>query len=364
MGGIVFVHRLLVGRMMPMVELRGHHDVAQPPQVHPDIGMDDHRLHADEQHVGENRILRESQKKNGNQHQGPGRQRLQEMQARSRQPVHRIRRMMDGMHPPQRRHLMHRPMRHIFHQISRQNHQHEPHHPRQRQDVRLHPWVHRPGEIILREMGGHHHEHANRQMVDPEITEIELPPLPQRRLMGAHARKHRLQQREHGPREEQVEHHPVEAQINLRLLEIGRGYIGPAEQHGEEKGGEAQGRPPARPPQSDRQNAQPGAGDHRDRQHQPQQFHVVMRAQRRGCQEGRETQAQDGGDAEQADGGAKEAADPALAHFRSGNRVWVRVGHALCSVADFGSTAAAGGSPRFSARGQKGYCVCGPTGRL
>ena len=64
-GGVVFVQRLGVRRVVPVVELRRDDEVAEPANVHLDVGMNQHRLHADENQISENRVLRKPNRKIG-----------------------------------------------------------------------------------------------------------------------------------------------------------------------------------------------------------------------------------------------------------------------------------------------------------
>src|SRR5882757_4174153 len=65
--------------------------------------------------------------------------------------------------------------------------------------------VHGPSEGVVREMGRHDQEHADRQVIDSEISKVQPPTFPQRRLFGADSREDPFQQNPSRASEEQVE---------------------------------------------------------------------------------------------------------------------------------------------------------------
>src|SRR3954447_26100144 len=84
-----------------------------------------------------------------------------------------------------------------------------------------------------------HQEDADQEVVDAEIGEIELPAGAERPLLRPHPWEDPLEQYECCAGEEEIEHQPVEAEIDARLEKIRRRHVGPSQQRGEEKRAEA-----------------------------------------------------------------------------------------------------------------------------
>ena len=100
MGGVVGVQRFFVLAVVPVVKVGGDDDVAQRPETHVDVAMVKHSLKTDDDDVGINHFFAEPQNKDAAQNGGAGDQHFDDMQARTRHPVHVFGAVVHGVQTP------------------------------------------------------------------------------------------------------------------------------------------------------------------------------------------------------------------------------------------------------------------------
>ena len=181
--GEVLVHRLRLRRVVPVVELRRGQQPAQRPELEPHVGVDEGRLDADERHVGEQRPLREPEDVDRDVGQAARHRHVHQVQPRAGQPVHRLRRVVDGVEAPERGHAVERAVDPVLGEVGEDEDRGELDRRGQRRDLGRHRGRARPVEQHHRRLQGQQRDHLDEQRADEEVREVGPPVAAEDRLL-------------------------------------------------------------------------------------------------------------------------------------------------------------------------------------
>ena len=97
MRGVVAIQRRLILAVMPVMEVWCDDDVAQRAEANADVGMVEHGLKADDQDVGVDHLLGETEHVNWGENQRARDQKLDDVLPRTGEPVHAFRAVMHSV---------------------------------------------------------------------------------------------------------------------------------------------------------------------------------------------------------------------------------------------------------------------------
>lgn len=208
--------------MMPVVVLRRHKDVFQKAEIDVGVGMNQHRLKGDEDHVNDHDVSGEARDEDGNKTKGSGHKDVNEMQPRGRQPVQRFDRMMDGMEPPQHAMVMKKSVHRVLRQICEKQGAEELQNERPGRNTVLQRCQIQPAKQCRRRGDGSQRDDLDEKMADTEIHQIRLPFRPQDDLLLSFGKN--LFERDEDQRQNQkIQDGPVQSDIKqtgVKLLDL------------------------------------------------------------------------------------------------------------------------------------------------
>src|ERR1043166_3544593 len=137
----ILVHRFPLRAVMPMMKRGRRQYRTQPPELPPDVCVNERRLNHHPRHIREHRALGESQNVDRDITDRARHHRIHQMQPRSGEPIHHLHRMMNRVKAPQKRDHVKRAMHPILRQIRKHKDQEKLRDERQRRDVRRHPSI-------------------------------------------------------------------------------------------------------------------------------------------------------------------------------------------------------------------------------
>ena len=115
--GEVRVDGLRRRAVMPVMKARHHQHAFQPAAPESHVRVNEHRVKRDEHEIGIDRRRREAQQDYGNEREDTGDDDVDQVKARSGDPVERDARVMDRVEPPERGHRVKEPMRRVFAEV-------------------------------------------------------------------------------------------------------------------------------------------------------------------------------------------------------------------------------------------------------
>ena len=298
--------------VVPVMESRHHEHPLQPAAPKPDVRVDEHRVKRHKYEIGVHGRRREAQQHYWNQSEPSGDDDVDQVEARSGNPVERDARVMDRVKPPERGHRVKEPMRRVLAEVGDDHHLDK----LQRQRLRLDGLM-QPGAAGRRRDHGCRHHRQQRRDLDQQVADEEMQrvggPAGAEHFLGRPLRKQPLERDEDHGEQQQVQQEPVEAQVEPPPCRAVNRHVGPAEQQ--------------------RRQRQPDAGDGeglacpQQRRQQPEQetcaddkldhgTHHGQRIARPQIDLGQQLRVVQAGDRAQAQGAEKDggrAAEPASA---------------------------------------------------
>ena len=239
---------------------------------------------------------------------------VDQVQARAGQPVERLRRVVDGVEPPEPRHPVEGAVDPVLGEVGDEHDLDDLEHQRLRRDRVLEP---RPGGPPEEQRGRQHREHdrqLHHQVTHREVHQVGRPARPEDPLLGA-ARRDALERHEEQREDEQVQQEPVEPRRGRavdRSLDLDAGA---SEQRAGGREGEAREAEDLAAPENDAQRAEAEA-DHQHRVDQEaDQLHRIVCAGRGRREPVREQETEHAAVSERAARGRQDTADPARAEL-------------------------------------------------